>query len=73
MMHVLHKSKCFVNCPLQSKFVQIFQIGPKRTISFQGLASFWNNDRFFASKKGYESKKNYTKTGITQVLIELQL
>ena len=26
---------------LYPKFVQIFQIGPKRTINFQGLASFW--------------------------------
>ena len=31
---------------LYPKFVQIFQIGPKHTIDFQGLASFWNNDCF---------------------------
>ena len=31
---------------LYPKFVQIFQIEPKRTIDFQGLASFWNNDCF---------------------------
>ena len=31
---------------LYPKFVQIFQIGPKHTINFQGLASFWNNDCF---------------------------
>ena len=39
---------------LYPKFVQIFQIGPKHIIDFQGLASFWNNDCFktiFFSKR----------------------
>ena len=37
---------------LYPKFVQIFQIGPKHIIDFQGLASFWNNDlNIFLSKR----------------------
>ena len=37
----------FLKSPLlYPKFVQTFQIGPKHTIDFQGLASFWNNDCF---------------------------
>ena len=33
---------------LYPKFVQIFQIGPKKhNINFQGLASFWNYDCFW--------------------------
>ena len=37
----------FLKSPLlYPKFVQTFQIGPKHTIDFQGVASFWNNNCF---------------------------
>ena len=44
----IFKSFFYFKSPLlYPKFVQIFQIGPKCTINFQGPASFWNNGFFF--------------------------